>query len=148
MLRVQEYDFNVIYKSGAENPADFLSRHPPESHTTIQKEAEEYVKCVTHAAVPQSMTLKEVAIETQKGCKLCAVRAAISSGYWNTDSGKDYKQVRHEITIDDNNCILLLGSRIILPTPLQAWAVKLAHEGTKVKQKKLHFFVNVFGFQL
>ena len=86
MLRLQEYDFKVIYKSGAENPADILSRHPPELHTTIQNEAEEYVNFLTHAAVPQSMTLKEVAIETQKDRKLCAVRAAIRSGYCNTDS--------------------------------------------------------------
>ena len=135
MLRLQEYDFKVIYKSGAENPADFLSRHPPESHTTIQNAAEEYVNFVTHAAVPQSMTLKEVAIETQKDWKLCAVRAAIRSGYWNTDSVKDYKQVRHEITIDDKNCILLRGSRIILPTSLQARAVKLAHEGHQGQAK-------------
>ncbi len=28
MLRLQQYDFNVVYKCGSENPADFPSRHP------------------------------------------------------------------------------------------------------------------------
>ena len=30
LLRLQEYDFNVLYTAGNKNPADFLSRHPTE----------------------------------------------------------------------------------------------------------------------
>ena len=28
LLRLQQYDFDVVYKAGKDNPADFLSRHP------------------------------------------------------------------------------------------------------------------------
>lgn len=51
-----------LQRSGAENLADFLSRHPPEYHKTNRKDAEEYVSFLQYAAVPQSITLKEVAI--------------------------------------------------------------------------------------
>ena len=135
MLRLQEYDFKVVYKSGADNPADFLSRHPQEYTTKTQSEAEEYVNFLVYTAVPQSMTLQEVANETQKDHTLRAVRAALRTGYWNSDSVQGYKQIRHEITIDDNNHILLRGSRIILPSSLQARAVTLAHEGHQGQAK-------------
>ena len=57
MLRLQECDFKVVYKSGADNPADFLSRHPQEYTTKPQCEAEEYVNFLVYTAVPQSVTL-------------------------------------------------------------------------------------------
>ena len=34
LLTLQQYDFNVVYTTGSENPADFLSRHPPPPHVT------------------------------------------------------------------------------------------------------------------
>ena len=129
MLRLQEYDFKVVYKSGAENPADFLSRHPREYTTKTQSEAEEYVNFLVYPTVPQSMTLQKVANETHKDYTLRAVREALRTGYWNSDSVHGYKQIQHEITIDENNHILLRGSRIILPSSLQARAVTIAHEG-------------------
>ena len=116
MLRLQQYDFKVVYKRGAENPADFLSRHPPESYKTTQNEADEYVNFLAHAAILQSMTLKEVASETEKNNTLRAVRAAFRTGHWDADSVRDYKLIKDEITIDDNDKILLRGSKIILPT--------------------------------
>ena len=135
MLRLQEYDFKVVYKSGADNPADFLSRHPQEYTTKTQSEAEEHVNFLVYTAVPQSVTLQEVANETQKDHTLRAVRAALRTGYCNSDSVQGYKQIRHEITIDDNNHILLRGSRIILPSLLQARAITLAHEGHQGQAK-------------
>jgi len=30
LLRLQQYDFEVVYQKGSTNPADYLSRHPNE----------------------------------------------------------------------------------------------------------------------
>ena len=59
ILRLQQYDFKVIYKEGPENPADYLSRHPIEPEHQPKNIAEEYVNFIAHAAVPQAMTLAE-----------------------------------------------------------------------------------------
>ena len=51
-IRLQQYDFQVIYKKGSDNPADFLSRHPEPKRSM----AEEYMNFVTvnaaQAAIP------------------------------------------------------------------------------------------------
>ena len=47
MLRLQQYDFEVVYKKVSDNPADFLSRHPPTKVNFRRNIAEEYVNFVT-----------------------------------------------------------------------------------------------------
>ncbi len=65
-LRIQDFDFNVVYTSGANNASDFLSRHPSSSDAARVQEdvAEEYVNFLTAHAVPKAMTLKEIKEET------------------------------------------------------------------------------------
>ena len=43
LLRLQQYDFNVVYTTGSENPADFLSRHPPCNKEQKQNIADDYI---------------------------------------------------------------------------------------------------------
>ena len=80
MLQLQQYDFNVIYKEGPENPADYLSQHPIESEDQTTNIAEEYVNFVAHAAVPPAMTLAEIQDTTQEDNTLRLLRAAIKTG--------------------------------------------------------------------
>ena len=43
VLRLQPYNFSVVYKPGKDNPADFLSRHPTfESVSKHANMADEY----------------------------------------------------------------------------------------------------------
>ncbi|CAB4020398.1 Transposon Tf2-9 poly [Paramuricea clavata] len=63
-LRLQDYDFNVRYTKGLDNPSDFLSRHLPVNTTTddrqFQTMADNYVCFLTQHAVPRAMTLPEI----------------------------------------------------------------------------------------
>ena len=43
-LRLQQYKFRVVYKSGSANPADYLSRHPPDSKKK-QPKTQHYQPC-------------------------------------------------------------------------------------------------------
>ena len=137
MLRLQMYDFKVIYKQGPENPADYLSRHPIETERQAKSIAEEYINLMAHAAVPQAMTLAEIQEATQQDDTLLILRAAIKTGIWTSDRLKPYKQIKNEITVDYTNKILLRGTRIILPDALREHAIKIAHEGHQGQSKTI-----------
>ena len=57
-----------VYRPGkdAENPADFMSRHPNLQATAERNVADEYVNYVCTNAVPKAMTLQEIKVETEK----------------------------------------------------------------------------------
>ena len=61
VLRLQPYDFAVVYKSGTDNSADYMSRHPTKFSTRKKKRiTEAYVNFVARNAVPKAMTLTEI----------------------------------------------------------------------------------------
>eukprot|EP00795_Rhopilema_esculentum_P014498 gene14498-biopygen4276 len=126
-LRLQPYNFQVKYKPGPTNQADFLSRHPSTSNTGKQsKMADEYVHFIVQNAVPKSMTLSEIREETDKDRVLKALRAAIRLNRWDADTVKPFRPVKDELSIDSSN-IILRGARIVIPEYLHKKAVDLAH---------------------
>eukprot|EP00795_Rhopilema_esculentum_P007362 gene7362-13097_t len=70
MLRLQQYDFEVVYKSGIGNPADYLSRHPTSAEYKKQNIADEYVNFVTQEAVFPALSLGEIKAATDKDTTL------------------------------------------------------------------------------
>ena len=129
MLRLQQYNFTVVYKAGISNPADFLSRHPIQTKHFRPNVAEDYVNFVTEAAILPAFTLEEIKCATEEDKVLRGLRAAIQTGCWNCDIVNSFKNIRDEISVDHRHKILLRGTRIILPSSLQRRAIKIAHEG-------------------
>ena len=129
LLRLQEYDFNVLFTAGNKNSADFLSRHPTEGRKSKHNIAEEYINFVTTAAVPHKMNVEEIIQATEKDEALIALKNAVMSGSWDNPKVKPYRMLKDEITIDHNNKILLRGTRIIIPASLQKRTIQIAHEG-------------------
>ena len=67
VLRLQPYNFKVIYRNGKENPADYMSRHPANNCCANQETyTEEYIRFITKHAAPKAMTRNEIAKETKK----------------------------------------------------------------------------------
>ena len=66
-LRLQAYNYKIIYRPGKNNPADFLSRHPELTCKSddVSKIAEDYVNFVVSETVPKSINLKEIQTETK-----------------------------------------------------------------------------------
>ena len=85
VLRLQQYNFTVMYKPGKDNPADFMSRHPA-AFNTNENMGDQYVKYITINAIPKAMTIKEVQKETEKDETLPAVNQAIHTGEWTDKS--------------------------------------------------------------
>ena len=73
-LRLQNYSFRVIHRSGSDNPSDYMSQHPAQHESDQNTIAEEYVNFITSNAVPKAMTLKEIKHHTRedhiKHCRL------------------------------------------------------------------------------
>ena len=68
----------MIYRPGkdAENPADFMSRHPSPSDPEPPNLVEDYVHYVCSNAVPKAMTLEELKQQTKKDVEMQALITA------------------------------------------------------------------------
>ena len=86
MMRLQPYNFKVIYKKGSLNESDYTSRHLVSGLHEISDEgeiAEAYVNFIVNHPVPKSMTLNEIQEETIKDPTLTKVRESLISGKWD-----------------------------------------------------------------
>lgn len=114
LLELQQYRFNVEYRSGASNPADYASRHPvggPESHSS-HVESEEHISFVARNAVPKAVTLSEIESVAAKDSMLQAAMSAVKSG-----SG----------TCTDTE--LMKCDRLVIPATLKEQIFDIVHEG-------------------
>ena len=135
ILRLQPYNFAIVYKSGAENPADYLSRHPTtKSIRKQEKMTEEYINFIVDSSIPKSMTLAEVIEATNDDRTLKGLRAAIRFNKWDSPVVKDYKHVKDELSVSSHGPILR-GNRIVVPNSLRQRAVDIAHESHQGIQK-------------
>ena len=140
-LRLQPYDFKIVYRKGADNPADYMSRHPipiqTSGSTRASKIAEEYVNFISLLATPKAMILDHIKAETLKDGTLQQVSAHIKNNSWHTITDnapqaatlQQYKHVRNELTLSASEDLILRGCRIVIPSSLQHHVLELAHEG-------------------
>ena len=133
------YDCKLIYRPGkdAENPADFLSRHPCPSDSELQNLAEDHVNYVCTTAVPKAMTLEDIKRTTKVDAEMQALIKAIETDRWTSPEVQDYKRLKDEFSV--NNGVVLRKNRILIPPTLRSRAVELAHLGHQgiVKTKQL-----------
>ncbi|CAB4036898.1 Retrovirus-related Pol poly from transposon, partial [Paramuricea clavata] len=133
MMRLQPFNFKVIYRKGSLNEADNLSRHPAviEREQITSTSAEGYVNYVTNCSVPKSMTLDEIKKATHNDPVLQKVKKCMKEGKWdeNDPDLKPFRLCADELTYNASAGILLKNTRLVIPTPLQERATKLGHIG-------------------
>ena len=134
LLRLQQYNMTVIYRSGKENPADYMSRHPTSSTYTERSEkvTEEYINFLAHHCTPKAMSLDEVKTETLLDPVLQQVITCVRNNQWhniayNSEPLNSYYRVRQELCVTDD--IILRNQKLVLPEKLHQRAVELAHIG-------------------
>ncbi len=130
-LRLQEYDFHVVYRPGPSNLADPLSRHPKDGKTGTDRSnmeacADRYVHYMTQAQTPKAMKLEEIQRETLTDPELQQIKEHLQKNQLHK-LPKAYKHIAQELCITDQD-ILLRGDRIVLPKKLRQQAISLAHE--------------------
>ena len=83
-LRLQQYTFNTVYRPGADNPADYMSRHPVASTSERgRKVTEEYINYVCETACPKALSHIEVIQATQQDPMLQNVIKCQQTGLWH-----------------------------------------------------------------
>ena len=81
MLRKQPFDFLVEYQPGANNAADYLSRHPEQNGSCKPAlVSDEFVRFVSCQATPSSPSATEIAKETKTNVNFPMIKQAIVSG--------------------------------------------------------------------
>lgn len=138
-MKMQAYDFDVIYKPGESNMSDYLSRHPDVTKTQASnagKIAEEYLSFITYHDVPKAMTLHDIINETSSDNDLQQVMQNVRQSSWKSNYKTNtvldtLARVKNELTVVTfkNGEVLLHGNRIVLPKQLQQKAISIAHEG-------------------
>ena len=129
----------LIYRPGrdAENPADFMSRHPNSTAPEEQNLAEDYVNYVCTTTVPKAMTLEEIKQETKRDAEMQAVIKTVETDQWSHAEVQNYKKLKEELSVF--NGLVLRRNRIVIPSTLRSKAVDLARGGHQgiVKTKQL-----------
>ena len=147
-LRLQAYNFKVVYKPGKTNAADYISRHPKTGtecckHSEV---AEAYVQFIFVNAIPKAMTIEEIRTATLVDQDLQQVIKLIKSGNWKQSYKQNktletFSRLRHELTIVPvtNGFVLLCDKKLVIPKGLRNRVIELAHEGHQgiVKTKQL-----------
>ena len=89
-------DCKLIYRPGkyAENPADFMSRHPRPSDPELPNLAEDFVHYVCSNAVPKAITLEEIKQQTKEDAEMRALIKAIETDQWNSPEVQGYETER------------------------------------------------------
>ena len=139
-IRLLPYSFVVKYSPGRDNPADYFSRKPVSGSSegeTLATETEEYVNNILLDAVPNSISLQEVTIESLRDPVIQRLVECIRLDRWTGVEGiARYSKVRLELACKTG--IVMRGHRIVLPQALRSRAIMLAHAShmgmTRTKQ--------------
>ena len=137
-LKLQCFNFEVLYSRGDLNPADYISRHLQGNTKCdlIAESAEQYANFVMSQATPMSLSREEISEATRKDATLQEVMRLISTGQWDNlklvegvdpNTLKIFANISNELTSVDGN-LVLRGGRIVVPDALQKRVVELAHE--------------------
>ena len=127
VLRLQSYNFNVVYPPGKANIADALSRLNSDKRLDAAEEFD-YVRVIVENSVPVALTAKEIERASFDDEELNMVKSCVKSGNWNEcKAAVSYFHVKDELCIYGE--LLLRGTRIVIPNVLRDRVLKIAHEG-------------------
>lgn len=97
MLHLQQYDFVLEYQPCATNPADYMSRHPSPSTSTVEPNAEEHINFIVDNAVLKSISMDEIIAATTPDPVLQACIKAAEGNSWHSSTPdlQSFKSTEH-----------------------------------------------------
>ena len=89
-LRIQDFNFDIKYIKGPNNPSDFLSRHAINQNSDhFASTATKYLNFIIEHTVPKAMTLEEIQQETKFDNTLQHLVHLIQFNQWNSLDSKN-----------------------------------------------------------
>ena len=126
VLRLQQFAFKVKYIPGTKNIADVLSRLTQCETPAGRNLTEEYVRAITVASVPKTMSAREIEQASKVDTELETIRQCIRErDFSRAEVG--YRACQDELTIV--GYIVLRHTRIVIPKSLRTEVLDLAHQG-------------------
>ena len=137
VLRLQRYQYKVIYRPGKTNIADALSRLNQTTPKDMSGEEIEVVRMIAEESTPVALTALDIEIASEEDAELTSVRHYIQHGNWHECKMPYYTCVKNELCVLGK--VVLRGTRIAIPRRLRDDVLHLAHEGhqgiVKIKQR-------------
>ncbi|KAG6440823.1 hypothetical protein O3G_MSEX001465 [Manduca sexta] len=125
VLRLQAYNFRVIYKPGKNNIADCLSRLCP-TNNPQPFENEFHINQIVQFARPNAVGMDAITEASIQDNEIQLVKEALSSNNWDPLINT-YRVFQTELWTYES--LLLRGSKIIIPLKLRQQVLEAAHEG-------------------
>lgn len=136
VLRLQPYEFTVVYRKGKENIADPLSRLSAvdDQPETFDEDSEHYVNAVMESNAVKAVSLERIREENERDLEFESLRKAVVEGSWAPETTK-WKALVGEFSVEKG--ILCRSNRIFIPKSLRAEVLKAAHEGHPGTEKMI-----------
>ena len=145
LMKLANYDFELMYEAGSKNPCDYGSRHPPpldmdnvtereQEELGVAQDSEIYVARVVEDQLPDALTRSMVRKATREDKKLSLLREDIERGVCRP-ALHQYTKVFEDLTVVDG--MIIREGRLLVPESLRAVTIQIAHEGHLGQQKTL-----------
>lgn len=144
-LKLQGYRFKVVYQRGAENTADYNSRHPLPLSEDLSEPTEDtlYINSVIDQDLPDAVTLEMMQTMTNQDDTLAKLKHCIlEKGHIPATERElqEYKSVFQELSVARQ--LVMRGMKIVVPSALQADIIALSHLARHCEGKNCErFFV-------
>ena len=96
-LRLQSYDYKVIYRPRKGSIADAFSRLNQRKSTDRNGDNMAIVRCIAAVGIPAAMTMKQIEEESEKDEELAVVQKCIQTGNWTRCTLSNFSSVKNEL---------------------------------------------------
>ena len=127
VLRLQGYDYKVVYRPGKANIVHTLSTLNQCEPKDTSGEEIDFVMAVVEESLPVALTAKQVELASESDPEIASLRQYILSGNWSQCRMTAFLCVKDELCVLDK--LVLRGTRIVIPKALRGEVLRLAHDG-------------------